>query len=204
MGTIHGSGSDMFRHADYSLHLGSWIQPNVTWQASGYRLAYVRQLRRAVFQSPRLWSTPSRPRQPHETPAATGAHAVPSFPRNAPRWPLARRVPARIRWRERALHGGRGRVTGWPPGRCREFRVCISAGAGVFQLPALVLALPCSSHPLALTQRWSHSHRPARRVAKRRTAARSDRVHVRSSGQPWVTNGQMKWTSELMDRSESS
>jgi len=77
-------------------------------------------------------------------------------------------------------------------------------GCGCVSGPALVLALPCSSHPLALTQRWSHSHRPARRVAKRRTAARSDRVHVRSSGQPWVTNGQMKWTLELMDRSESS
>ena len=39
-------------------------------------------------------------------------------------------------------------------------------GCGCVSGPALVLALPCSSHPLALTQRWSHSHRPARRVAQ--------------------------------------
>ena len=151
MGTIHGSGPDMFRHADYSLHLGSWIQPNVVpWHASGYRLAYVRQLRRAVFQSPRLWSTPSRPRQPHETPAATGAHAVPSFPRNAPRWPLARRVPARIRWRERALRGGRGRdrLTARPlpgvPGLHFGGCGCVSAASA----RARVALLACSSHPL--------------------------------------------------------
>ena len=87
---------------------------------------------------------------------------------------------------------GSARAWARPPGRCRKFRVCISAGAGVFQGQRSCSRCPVPLILLHFTQRWSHSHRPARRVAKRRTAARSDRVHVRSSGQPWVTNGQMK------------
>ena len=80
----------------------------------------------------------------------------------------------------------------------RRVRVCFSCQRSCSRCPVPLILCAASLRvatkvtALALAQRWSHSHLPARRVAKRRTAARSDRVHVRSSGQPWVTNGQMK------------
>ena len=87
---------------------------------------------------------------------------------------------------------GSARAWARPPGRCRKFRVCISAGAGVFQGQR-----SCSRCPVPLILLHLHNvgrTRTGRRgeLPKRRTAVRSDRVHVQSSGQPWVTNGQMK------------
>ena len=79
--------------------------------------------------------------------------AGPARPRSDP---LARAGSARGAW-------ARDRLTARPLPGVPGLHF---GGCGCVSGPALVLALPCSSHPLALAQRWSHSHRPARRVAQ--------------------------------------
>jgi hypothetical protein len=214
-----------------TLHLESWIQPNVvSWPASGCRLAYGQQLLTAVFSRCACDQPPSRLWPPLFRPADQTAGACVRtqetaawslrFARNAPRWPPPRSRSDRRR--ERALCTGVGVTARPPPGlpglhfggcgcfsgqrswsRCPVPVILCATMLGLVDTATMDAAsLRVATKVTALAQRWSHSHRPARRGAKRRTAACSDQDYTGCMLNHLVNHGWQR--TDKMDRSESS